>query len=148
MFIPMQQDDRSNILRSGSSRSDHHLTLSLPQTHPKQHPIQIELESGCGGGGAEVQKKHSERWTEDLFGRGAWSGMEWKDQRALPWHGRGIMDRCLLRIWGGVCLLLRRPRSIVFGLGQMLIPPAHPPPDDDRPAVSLLPRQDPVALDR
>lgn len=30
----------------------------------------IELESGCGGGGAEQQKKHSERWTEDLFGRG------------------------------------------------------------------------------
>ncbi|EWM29895.1 2fe-2s iron-sulfur cluster binding domain protein [Nannochloropsis gaditana] len=30
----------------------------------------IELESGCGGGGAVQQKKHSERWTEDLFGRG------------------------------------------------------------------------------
>jgi ferredoxin len=35
---------------------------------------QIELESGCGGGGAPVQKKHSERWTEDLFGRGEWPG--------------------------------------------------------------------------
>ena len=41
----------------------------------------IELESGCGGGGAEQQKKHSERWTEDLFGRGTcvsapwWSGI-------------------------------------------------------------------------
>lgn len=32
--------------------------------------LQIELESGCGGGGAENQKKHSELWTEDLFGRG------------------------------------------------------------------------------
>lgn len=31
---------------------------------------QIELEAGCGGGGAENQKKHSELWTEDLFGRG------------------------------------------------------------------------------
>lgn len=31
---------------------------------------QIELEAGCGGGGSEVQKKHSDRWTEDLFGRG------------------------------------------------------------------------------
>lgn len=45
--------------------------LTQPRTH-SQHPDpkQIELESGCGGGGAEVQKKHSERWTEDLFGRG------------------------------------------------------------------------------
>lgn len=34
----------------------------------------IELESGCGGGGAVQQKKHSERWTEDLFGRGEWGG--------------------------------------------------------------------------
>jgi len=31
---------------------------------------QIELENGCEGGGADVQKKHSETWTEDLFGRG------------------------------------------------------------------------------
>lgn len=48
------------------SRSDHrHLTYN-----PRNRTQQIELESGCGGGGAEVQKKHSERWTEDLFGRG------------------------------------------------------------------------------
>lgn len=42
-----------------------------PKKCPPPPTLQIELESGCGGGGAEVQKKHSERWTEDLFGRGA-----------------------------------------------------------------------------
>jgi len=43
----------------------------------------IELESGCGGGGAEQQRKHSERWTEDLFGRGE--------------CGRETMTNCMTR---------------------------------------------------
>ena len=50
----------------------------------------IELESGCGGGGAEQQKKHSERWTEDLFGRGECGrGGKRGDERGLiAWQER------------------------------------------------------------